>query len=203
MKVSLILPSAYVMRGDVRATLNLASALAMAEQRVLLVDLDPQANLTSGVGLKGQSDATIYHGLTSDTSDGNGIVIPTKVRNLSLIPADRHLTGAEVELVTLAVACAPARDREIEMRCPRWLNFAPSKTNRPRAATRSPIPSCTSAPSRISARERPRRSATRSTTPSPRAPRIPDTPPECGRAADSGPWCRGSDATGRSCGARR
>ena len=88
--------------GKTTTAINLASALAMAEQRVLLVDLDPQANLTSGVGLKGQSDATIYHALTSDTPDGNAIVVPTKVRNLSLIPADRHLTGAEVELVTLA-----------------------------------------------------------------------------------------------------
>ena len=88
--------------GKTTTAINLASALAMAEQRVLLVDLDPQANLTSGVGLKGQSDATIYHGLTSDTPDASALVVATKVRNLSLIPADRHLTGAEVELVTLA-----------------------------------------------------------------------------------------------------
>jgi chromosome partitioning protein len=88
--------------GKTTTAINLACALAMAEQRVLLVDLDPQANLTSGVGLKGQADATIYHALTSDQPDSHAIVVPTKIKNLSLIPADRHLTGAEVELVTLA-----------------------------------------------------------------------------------------------------
>ena len=88
--------------GKTTTAINLASALAMAEQRVLLVDLDPQANLTSGVGLKGQSDTTIYHALTSDDPHARATVVPTKVKNLSLIPADRHLTGAEVELVGLS-----------------------------------------------------------------------------------------------------
>ncbi len=48
--------------------INLAASLALANQRVLLVDLDPQANLTSGVGLKGQtaSGGTIYEALTSE-----------------------------------------------------------------------------------------------------------------------------------------
>jgi chromosome partitioning protein len=87
--------------GKTTTAINLASALAMAEQRVLLVDLDPQANLTSGVGLKGQSETTIYHALTSDDSGAPPVIVPTRIKNLSLIPADRHLTGAEVELVTL------------------------------------------------------------------------------------------------------
>jgi chromosome partitioning protein len=88
--------------GKTTTAINLASALAMAEQRVLLVDLDPQANLTSGVGLKGQSETTIYTALTTDGPDSHAVVVATKIKNLSLIPADRHLTGAEVELVTLA-----------------------------------------------------------------------------------------------------
>jgi len=87
--------------GKTTTAINLASALAMAEQRVLLVDLDPQANLTSGVGLKGQSDTTIYNALTSEDPHVRPIIVATRVRNLSLIPADRHLTGAEVELVSL------------------------------------------------------------------------------------------------------
>src|SRR5688572_29936868 len=104
--------------GKTTTAINLASALAMAEQRVLLVDLDPQANLTSGVGLKGQNDSTIYHGMTTDSPDAAAIVVPTKIKNLSLIPADRHLTGDEVELVMLAnretrlqTLLAPLRDR--------------------------------------------------------------------------------------------
>jgi chromosome partitioning protein len=103
--------------GKTTTAINLASALAMAEQRVLLVDLDPQANLTSGVGLKGQSQTTIYTALTSDTPDARAAVVPTRIKNLSLMPADRQLTGAEVELVTmtgretrLQQVLAPLRD---------------------------------------------------------------------------------------------
>jgi chromosome partitioning protein len=88
--------------GKTTTAINLASALAMAEQRVLLVDLDPQANLTSGVGLKGQTDATVYTALTADDPDPRATIVPTKVKNLWLMPADRQLTGAEVELVSLA-----------------------------------------------------------------------------------------------------
>ena len=88
--------------GKTTTAINLAAALAMAEQRVLLVDLDPQANLTSGVGLKGQTNGTIYSALTSDAPDSHAAVVPTKIKNLSLIPADRQLTGAEVELVGMA-----------------------------------------------------------------------------------------------------
>ena len=95
--------------GKTTTAINLASALAMAEQRVLLVDLDPQANLTSGVGLKGQTDSTIYNALTSEAPDAQASVVPTKIKNLSLIPADRQLTGAEVELVTL-----PERERRLK-----------------------------------------------------------------------------------------
>ena len=103
--------------GKTTTAINLASALAMAEQRVLLVDLDPQANLTSGVGLKGQTATTIYTALTSDHPDPRAFVVPTRIKNLALMPADRHLTGAEVELVTLAARetrlrtmLAPLRD---------------------------------------------------------------------------------------------
>jgi chromosome partitioning protein len=83
--------------------INLASALAMADQRVLLVDLDPQGNLTSGVGLKGHAaDAgTVYDALTSDARDPRAYVLRTEIDHLSLVPANRQLTGAEIELVTL------------------------------------------------------------------------------------------------------
>src|SRR5689334_23340836 len=83
--------------------INLAAALAMADRSVLLVDLDPQANLTSGVGLKGRStDAgTIYEALTSDSADLRDFVLATDVDHLSIVPADRQLTGAEIELVSL------------------------------------------------------------------------------------------------------
>ena len=91
-------------------TINLGASLAMASQRILLVDMDPQANLTSGVGLKGQAGpgGTIYDALTSDDGDPRAYVLATGVDHLFLIPADRDLTGAEIELVTME-----ARERRL------------------------------------------------------------------------------------------
>ncbi|HEX5474034.1 MAG TPA: ParA family protein [Vicinamibacterales bacterium] len=90
--------------GKTTTAINLATALALGKQRVLLVDLDPQSNLTSGVGLKGRSapGGTIYQAITSPAPvDPGAFVLETAITSLSLIPADRNLTGAEVELVTL------------------------------------------------------------------------------------------------------
>jgi chromosome partitioning protein len=89
--------------GKTTTAINLGAALAIAGQRVLLIDLDPQANLTSGVGLKGQTAAagSVYDALTSDTTDVAPFILDTRISGLSLIPADRNLTGAEVELVSL------------------------------------------------------------------------------------------------------
>jgi chromosome partitioning protein len=83
-------------------TINLGASLALANQRVLLVDVDPQGNLTSGVGQKGHAGpgGTVYHALTQDDVSARDVVIPTGVDHLSLIPADRDLTGAEIELVS-------------------------------------------------------------------------------------------------------
>jgi len=84
--------------------INLAASLAMADQRVLLVDLDPQANLTSGLGLKGQSGpaGTAYELLTVDNIDPRGTVLASGIDCLSIVAADRNLTGAEIELVSLS-----------------------------------------------------------------------------------------------------
>ncbi len=92
--------------GKTTTTINLAASLAIADQRVLLVDVDPQANLTSGVGQKGQSASagTIYDALTTTESatDARPFLIGTNVDRMQLIPADRNLTGAEIELVSLS-----------------------------------------------------------------------------------------------------
>jgi len=91
--------------GKTTTTINLAASLALADKHVLLVDVDPQSNLTSGVGRKGVSaeGGTIYDALTSSepTDDATAFILRTDVERLDLIPADRGLTGAEIELVTL------------------------------------------------------------------------------------------------------
>jgi chromosome partitioning protein len=82
--------------------INLGASLALAKRRVLLIDLDPQGNLTSGVGLKDRTvpGNTIYEALLDDQLDPRELILPTAVDHLSVIGADRNLTGAEIELVT-------------------------------------------------------------------------------------------------------
>src|SRR5437016_3841293 len=83
--------------------INLAASLAMADQRILLIDMDPQANLTSGLGQKGRAapGGTVYDALTSDAAESDPFVLTTNIDHLTLVPATRDLTGAEIELVGL------------------------------------------------------------------------------------------------------
>lgn len=91
--------------GKTTTALNLAASLAVAGKRVLLIDVDPQANLTSGVSLKGQAapGGTVYAALTTaePTIDAAPFILHTKTERLSIVPADRNLTGAEIEMVPL------------------------------------------------------------------------------------------------------
>jgi chromosome partitioning protein len=91
--------------GKTTTTINLAASLALAGQNVLLIDVDPQGNLTSGLGQKGKAapEGTIYNALTNEipATDAIRFLVPTNVERLVLIPADRNLTGAEIELVSL------------------------------------------------------------------------------------------------------
>jgi len=99
--------------GKTTTAINLAASLALADQRVLVVDLDPQANLTSGLGMKGRATAagTVYDALTSDPLPPiDDFIVESSIKGLSLVPADRNLTGAELELVTLPDRERRARD---------------------------------------------------------------------------------------------
>jgi chromosome partitioning protein len=90
--------------GKTTTAINLGAALAMTGKRVLLVDIDPQGNLTSGVGLKEQAteSATVYEALTAEKAEDAALpVLATCVENLFLAPANRNLAGAEIELVAL------------------------------------------------------------------------------------------------------
>jgi chromosome partitioning protein len=96
--------------GKTTTAINVATSIALSGQRVLLVDVDPQGNLTSGVGLKGEraEGGTVYEALLTDAPP-QSFVAATKVKNLALMPADRNLTGAEIEMVTM-----PQRERRLQ-----------------------------------------------------------------------------------------
>ncbi len=85
--------------GKTTSAINLAAYLALAEKRVLLIDLDPQANATSGLGIdKHEIKKSTYHVLLEEL-DIKETLKETSVKNLYLAPSNLDLTGAEVELV--------------------------------------------------------------------------------------------------------
>lgn len=87
--------------GKTTTAINLAAALAIEGKTVLLVDCDAQGNATSGVGMKGARapGGTIYEAITSSNPDVHDFILKTSTERLSLIPATRDLSGAEIELI--------------------------------------------------------------------------------------------------------
>lgn len=106
--------------GKTTTSINLSACLAEQGKKVLLVDMDSQGNTTSGLGLeKNDLDNTIYEVLRDEISINDAIIeIKDCFDNLSLIPANRNLAGAEIELITaenmqfiLKEKLAPIRDQ--------------------------------------------------------------------------------------------
>ncbi len=85
--------------GKTTTAINLAASLAAAERRVLAVDSDPQANLTSGLGRKSREPRASLYEVLIDQVPLEQILVGTDLAHLTLAPSDRNLTGAEVELV--------------------------------------------------------------------------------------------------------
>ena len=87
--------------GKTTTAINLAASLAAAERRVLAVDADPQGNLTSGLGRKAREERINLYDVLIDQRPLAEVLLSTDLQHLTLAPADRNLTGAEVELVPL------------------------------------------------------------------------------------------------------
>src|SRR5688572_12086034 len=86
--------------GKTTTAVNLGAALAESGTRTLVIDLDPQGNASTGLGLTvPELDRTMYDVILGDTPLED-VVEPTSVRNLFVAPASLDLAGAEIELVT-------------------------------------------------------------------------------------------------------
>lgn len=87
--------------GKTTTAVNLAASLAAAEQRTLIIDCDPQANTTSSLGfIKDPARRTLYQALVLN-EPAERIAIDAKIDGLDLIPSDKNLVGAAVELVSM------------------------------------------------------------------------------------------------------
>ena len=85
--------------GKTTTAVNLAAALAICEQKTLLVDCDPQANATTGIGLdKTQLKRTLYHGLIGEASAGE-LIVGSQIETLNVLPSRVELIGFDIEMM--------------------------------------------------------------------------------------------------------
>lgn len=85
--------------GKTTTAVNLAAALAMNEQKTLLIDCDPQANATTGIGLdKSRLDKTLYHGMIGEI-EAERLIVSSAIELLQVLPARVELIGFDVEMI--------------------------------------------------------------------------------------------------------
>ena len=103
--------------GKTTTAINLAASLAVLEHKTLLIDADPQANATSGVGIDPKSVETSIYECIIDNMDPKTVIVETDTPNLFLLPAHIDLVGAEIEMINLSEreqmmckALAPIKD---------------------------------------------------------------------------------------------
>lgn len=95
--------------GKTTTAINLAATIAILEKKVLLIDADPQANATSGVGIKAEQITSTMYECLVDGIDPHLAIVKTRTPNLDLLPSSIDLVGAEIELVNVT-------QRELRMR---------------------------------------------------------------------------------------
>ena len=87
--------------GKTTTAINLAASLAVLDHKTLLIDADPQANATSGVGLDPKTITTSVYECIIDGTDPHQVIVETETPNLYLLPAHIDLVGAEIEMINL------------------------------------------------------------------------------------------------------
>jgi chromosome partitioning protein len=95
--------------GKTTTAINLSASLALEGINVLLVDCDPQANATSGLGFARDDDRHSVYEVLMDLTPADQVILPTEIEHLSLLPGSKNLTGANIEL-------AQAEDRALHLR---------------------------------------------------------------------------------------
>ena len=86
--------------GKTTTAVNLAASLAAADQRTLLIDMDPQGSATSGLGARDLGDRPTTYDIIMGERPLHEVILPSQIERLQLLPAHRDLVGAEVELVS-------------------------------------------------------------------------------------------------------
>lgn len=87
--------------GKTTTAVNLAAALGLQKQKVLMVDIDPQGNCTSGFGIEKQNLEVSSYEILIDQEPAKNAILTTKFKNVDLLPASMDLAGAELELVDI------------------------------------------------------------------------------------------------------